>query len=274
MAAVLLPLAAPASAHRVEKHFAVEPHAVVTVQNPNGRIEVKSWKKPEVLIVGNHASDKVEVDTEQAGNFITVITHVLTATPQAADLQADYAITVPEETELQVRTDSGSIVVERVSGNMTFDTIAADVHLQEVGGYLVIKTVGGSVVCVRCSGRVEVNSISGDVKILEPQLNSARVQTSSGNIFFDGNFLLGGMYILKNYSGLIEVSFRNSDSFDLSATSMRGSVENEANLKPHAHERRETLPKFSKSVFGTFNEGHAKVELSSFSGTIKIRKLD
>ena len=269
-----LPLAVPASAHRVEKHFTVEGRPVVTVRNTLGRIEVKSWKKPEVVIVGSHASNKVEVDTEQAGNRIEVTTHVLTEKVSPAELQADFTITVPEESQLQVRTDSGNVVVERVFGDLTFDTVAADVHLQEVAGYLLIKTIGGAVVCVRCAGRIEVSSISGGVEILQPQLDNVRVQTSSGNIYFDGDFLPHGTYSLKNYSGLIDVRFSETDSFDLIATSLYGNVENQANVKPDAHGRQHLPSRFAKGLIGSLNQGNAKVELSSFSGTIKIRKRD
>ena len=34
-----------------------------------------------------------------------------------------------------------------------------------------------------------------------------RAQTSKGNILFNGEFLPNGMYVLKNYSGVIEVRF-------------------------------------------------------------------
>jgi len=273
-AALLLPLAAPASAHRLEKHFFVQGRPVITVRNAHGRIEVKSWKKPEVVVVGTHSSDKMEVDTEQAGDRIEVLTHVLTEKFMPAELQADYALTVPEDSELRVRTDSGEVVVEHVSGDMTFDTVSANVQLQEVAGYLVIKTIGGSVVCARCTGRIDVNSISGDVRLLQPQLSSVRVQTSSGNIFFEGSFLPQGIYILKNYSGLIEVRFADTDSFDLSASSLYGHVENQANVKPDTHGQRHAPSHFAKGLFGTVNEGHAKVELSSFNGTIKILKRE
>ncbi|HJY86533.1 MAG TPA: hypothetical protein VKE24_06805, partial [Candidatus Acidoferrales bacterium] len=117
-------------------------------------------------------------------------------------------------------------------------------------------------------------SISGNVRLVEPQLTSVRVQTSSGNIFFDGNFLSQGIYILKNYSGLIEVRFADTDSFDLSANSLYGHVENQAKVKPDTHGLHRPPARFAKGLFGTVNEGHAKVELSSFNGTIKILKRD
>lgn len=272
LAGMLLLLAISASAHRMEKRFAVQGKPVITIHNPSGRIEVKSWNKPEVMVIGNHASDRVEVDTEQAGNRIEVDTHVVGDNLKPADLKADYQITVPEESELQVRTDSGNVFVESVYGDMNFDTMDADLQLSDVQGYLVIKTFGGSVICSRCFGSIDANSISGDVQLFQPQMDNVRVQTSSGNILFDGDFLRRGIYILKNYSGTIEVRFSDTDSFDLSATSLHGNVINQANLKPDVHGRRQPTPRFGKGLFGTVNEGHAKVELSSFSGTIKILK--
>ncbi len=273
-AATLLFVAAPAaSAHRMEKHFTVGERPVIMVRNSHGRVEIQSWKKPEVVVIGNHNSNKVEVDTEQAGNRIEVTTHVLDENVNPADVQADYQITVPEESELHVRTDLGEITVERVFGDMTFDTVAADVQLQEVAGYMVVKTIGGSVLCARCAGRIDVRSISGNVRFLQPQMDNVRVETTSGNIYYDGDFHRGGIYSLKTGNGLLEVRFADTDSFDLTAATVNGRIENQAKIKPHTHERR-SPSRFGTSLVGTFNDGHARVELSSFSGTIRILKRD
>lgn len=261
-------LAQPAAAHRIEKRFSVEMRPVVVVRNFHGRINVKSWTKAEVVVVADHKSEKAEVDAEQAGNRIDVITHLVEdVSPQ--ELEANYEITVPEETELQVKTDSGWVVIERVAGDLRIDTVAANVDLKEVAGYLVIRTVGGSLLCFRCAGRIDFNSISGNAKFDQPVSSNVRAITSgSGSIFFDGNFLRGGQYVLKTYNGPIEVRFSDSDSFDLNATT-RGQVDNQVTLKPRAHSRGLQSP-HAKSVFGTLNDGTARVELTSFNGTIRI----
>lgn len=271
---VFLLLVQPALAHHIEKRFSVDVRPVVIVRNPSGRIEFKSSKNLEVAVVGDHDSDKVEVDAWKMGNRVEVVTRVLSRDVKPADLQASYTITVPEETEVQVHAESGSVIVGRVLGDLRFDTVTADVQLQDVAGRLVVRTVGGSVVCLRCGGRIEVNSISGSAKFLESQFESMFVQTSAGDIHFEGSFLPQGVYTFKNYRGLIDVRFSGSDSFDLSANSMHGTVENQANLKPHTHGRSKTSPTSAQSLTGTFNEGHARVVLSSFSGTIRIRKRD
>jgi DUF4097 and DUF4098 domain-containing protein YvlB len=274
LTALLLSSAANAQSHRTEKHFPVDGSPVVTVQNPSGHIQVKAWDKNEVMIVAQSAGGNVEVDTEQVGNRIEVATRSTADRPSPNDIKTDYEISVPAASELQIRTDSGGVTVESVHGDMSFDTVAADLALQDVAGYLVIKSIGGSLVCTRCAGRLDATSISGSFQLVQPAMDNVRVQTSSGNILFDGNFLNRGIYILKNYSGTIEVRFSNQDSFDVSATSLYGNVINQAPVVPDRHNMPAPRSTMAKSLFGSMNDGHAKVDLSSFSGTIKILKRE
>jgi DUF4097 and DUF4098 domain-containing protein YvlB len=266
--------ASPAQADRIEKHFAVQSKPKITVRNSKGRIQVKAWTKPEVLVAWTSASGRTVVETELAGNRVEVATQFNGDGTSADDSKTDFEITVPVESELSVRTDSGNVTVDSVHGDMTFDTVGANLQLSDVNGYMVVKTIDGSLVCNRCSGKLEANSISGNVQMIQPTLDSVRVQTSSGNIFFDGSFLSRGIYIMKNFSGTIEVHFSSSDSFDVNASSLKGDVINQASFKPDSHGSPHTASKWGHSLFGTMNDGHAKVELSSFSGTIKILKRD
>jgi DUF4097 and DUF4098 domain-containing protein YvlB len=274
LALMLLASSADAQTRRMEKHFSVEGKPVITVQNPSGHIQVKAWDKREVMIVAEPATSSVEVDTEQAGNRIEAVTRITGTHPAPDDVKTDYEISVPVESELQIRTDSGGVTVENVHGDMAFDTVAADLSLQDVVGYLVIKSIGGSLLCTRCAGRLEATSISGNFQLLQPVMDNVRVQTSSGNILFDGDFQNRGIYILKNYSGTIEVRFSSKDSFDVNASSLYGKVVNQAPVVPDRHQMPAPHGNMAESLFGSMNEGHAKVELSSFSGTIKILKRE
>jgi DUF4097 and DUF4098 domain-containing protein YvlB len=274
LAALLLAAPAGAQMRRTEKHFTVGDKPVVILQNPSGRIQVKAWDKHEVMIVAQSASDKIELDTEQVANRIEVATQAVGKSAAPGDLNSDLTVTVPTETELQVHTDSGNVTIDSVHGNMSFDTVAADLFLQDVDGYVMIKSLGGSVVCTRCAGRLDANSISGNIQLIQPAMDNVQVQTSSGNILFDGSFLSRGVYVLKNYSGTIEVRFSKGDSFDVSARSLFGHVLNQAPVVPDQHSMRAPKYSMSESLFGSVNDGHAKVELSSFSGTIKILKRE
>ncbi len=270
---LLICSAVSAGPKRQEQHFKVDAHPVITIHNPNGVITVKAWTKAEVMVISTPATDKVDVDAEQMGNRVDISTHGTSQDVSADDMRADYQINVPEDAELQIHNDSGEVTVSNVLGDMNVETIGAGVDLQDTAGYLTIKTVGGSFQCIRCAGQVEVSSISGSFKLVDLRSYNVHAQTSTGNILFDGQFLPNGTYRLKNYSGAIEVRFSPGDSFDLSAMSLRGAVNNQAALTPKAHPQH-FYSKFGNSLFGTFNAGRAKVELSSFDGTINILKRD
>src|SRR5579864_6777387 len=267
-------LAAP---QRFERHFAVNGRPVVVIQNvANGRIEVKSWKNPEVVVAATQASDKIHIDSEQAGERVDVTATILDSSAPANELEANFQLTVPEETELQLRTQTGLVYVEQVMGDMTLQSVAGDIHLKEVSGYIVVRTTGGSLVCTQCAGKLDFNSVSGNAQVLQPGLTNVTLFTMSGNILFDGDFIRTGIYTMKSGKGTVEVHFSGDDSFDLKAQTATGTVDNqaEAYLKPDSHGVRHMASKFTKGLFGTVGSGLAKVELSSYSGTIRILKRD
>ena len=152
-------------------------------------------------------------------------------------MQADFELTVPEETELQLKTQTGLILVEQVMGDMTLESVAGDVHLKEVSGYIIVTTKSGSLVCTQCAGKLNFNSISGSAQLLQPQLSNVNLFTTSGNILFDGDFVRTGLYTMKSGKGLVEVRFSTNDSFDLNAQTSTGTVDNQAAdfLKPDSH---------------------------------------
>jgi DUF4097 and DUF4098 domain-containing protein YvlB len=279
-AAAFLCTGLPATAaadQRLERHFTVNARPVVVIHNvANGRIEVKSWKNSEVVVLASQTSDKIGFDIEQAGDRIDVTATILNAAAQPREMEASLQLTVPEETELQLKTETGLIYVEQVMGDMTLESVAGDVHLKEVSGYIIVRTTEGSLVCTQCAGKLDFKSISGGAQILQPALTNVSLFTTSGNILFDGDFVRTGLYTMKSGKGLVEVRFSGNDSFDLKAQTSTGTVDNRAAafLKPDSHGVKHIAGKFTHGLFGTVGQGLAKVELSSYSGTIRILKRD
>jgi DUF4097 and DUF4098 domain-containing protein YvlB len=278
-AGALLFSATPAQAaqQHVEKHFAVKSRPVVVIHNvANGRIEVKSSRNPQVDIVATQNSSKVGLEIEQVGDRIDVTSNILDASAQPQDLETNLQLTVPEETELQLTTETGLIYVEQVMGDMSLESVAGDVHLKEVSGYIIVKTTAGSLVCTQCAGKLDFNSVSGSAQLIQPALTNVSLRTTTGNILFDGDFIRTGLYSMKSGKGLVEVRFSSNDSFDLKAQTTMGTVDNQATafLKPDAHGVKHIASKFTHGLFGSVGQGLAKVELSSYSGTIRILKRD
>jgi len=261
-----------------ERHFTVQGHPVVVLQNVvNGRIEVKSWKNSEVVVNSTAAQDKVDIDMEQVGDRIDIAAMATSdaSAGQPPEVEANFQLTVPEHTELQLRTQTGLIYVEQVTGDMKLESIAGDIHLKEVSGYIIVKTTGGSFVCTLCSGKLEFTSVSGSAQLLQPSFTNVNLMTTSGNILYDGDFQRTGIYTMKSGKGLVEVRFSGNDSFDLQARTYSGTVDNQASqfMQPEQHTSRHGN-KFTRYLNRTVGLGFAKVEISTYSGTIRILKRD
>lgn len=270
-------LAGPAEEQ--EKHFAVTGKPVVTLNNiVNGRIEVKSWKNAEVVVTSTSVPGKVSIEAEQVGDRIDInaTSQKESGSAQPHEVEANFQLVVPEETELQLRTQTGLILVEQVSGDMKLQSVAGDVHLKEVSGYVIVKTASGSLVCTGCTGKLDFNSISGSAQILQSSPTSLNLMTTTGNILYDGEFRRMGLYTMNSGRGLVEVRFSRGDSFDLKASTYRGTVDNQASevLQPDTHTKHHSVSSMAKSLWVTMGQGSARVEVSSYSGTIRIVKRD
>src|SRR5579885_1200423 len=164
-AGLLFSPGAGAATQHLEKHYAVKGRPVVAIQNVgNGRIEVKSWKNQEIVVNATQTSDKVSVESAQVGDRIDVTSSLTDPSAQGPDAEADLQLTVPEETELQLKTQTGLIYVEQVTGDMKLESYAGDVHLKEVSGYIIVRTTGGSLVCTNAPGSSILSPLAATLK--------------------------------------------------------------------------------------------------------------
>lgn len=258
---------------RVEKAFDTTLYPRIVLSNLRGRVVVRGWEKPQVRLATTTQSPKVEVDVVRlpptgAADRLQLTTHVLD--PALTDPQdsADYTLDVPFGSLVEIRNRQGRVEVSSLHGDTWVETTAASILAEEIAGHLTAKSLGGEIRVTKASGRVEVASITGSIHITSPATSHLRANTNSGAIRYHGNFLAGGQYVLSTYSGNIEILCPMDSSFDLSAKTVKGKLENALALTPR---RRPSTPLTgAQSLLGTHNTGSASIEVSSFSGTIRI----
>src|SRR5260370_29371448 len=164
---------AQAAPQHFERHFAVKGRPVIVLQNvANGRIEVKSSKNAEVIVSATQASNKIGIEAEQADERVDIIATVLDNSAPANELEANFQLTVPEEAELQLRTQTGLVYVEQVMGDMTLQSVAGDIHLKEVSGYIAVRTTGGSLFSIQRAGNLDFNPLTRHSQVLRPLMTN------------------------------------------------------------------------------------------------------
>src|SRR5574338_89103 len=215
----------------------------------------------------------------------------------------DFRITAPPQTRIRVKSISGDIQVAKWKGDLALETISGDLKVESGGRISLAKTMSGDVnisgvtaedplVVQSMNGTVtiqgvkarflDVNSVSGDLVLKNVSCERAELQTLSGNIEYAGALQRNGRYELKAHSGDIRLAVSGDTGFDVDANSFSGDIRSDLPIKNEAADEqggervyaggvRVNLPR--RAVFrGTYKDGSATVELTTFSGDIVIIK--
>jgi DUF4097 and DUF4098 domain-containing protein YvlB len=271
---------APAGPSRPEQsrkdfHFAVGPHAGISVTNPYGSISVKPSSSSMVMVNAVLHSDKVEVDNNQSGNRVDIQSHLLAGADQETG-QVDYEILVPADASVTLHSSMGSLHAEKLHGDVSLEGAGADVDVRDISdAHVHVKTMNGSVNLDNIkNGHVEVDSLSGAVTL--HSVNGALVQvvSTSGRINYVGDFGNSGEYRLTSHSGDIDATIPEWTSADVSARSVRGQVQDDIPLQPKTHTWYSMDMEKGRAFAGTMGRVamSSTVVLRTFSGKIHLRK--
>jgi DUF4097 and DUF4098 domain-containing protein YvlB len=267
---VLVVAAFAADEVRKEYRFKVHHRASVSIVNQYGPISVKPGAASQVIVTVILHSDKVEVEQDQAGNRISVSSHLLPGA-DADSGGVDYEVLVPADSNVSLRSTTGPLHAERLTGDVIVEGNTANVDMRDLSeGHVHIRTLNGPVTLTNINdGHVEITSVSGDVALKSVNGSLVHVNSASGRILYDGDFGGGGEYSLMTHSGDIDATAPSYASIDVVASSEQGKVENDFRLHP-SHSS--FAAKAGSAFAGTMGEAASSVKLLSFSGKIHLKK--
>jgi hypothetical protein len=259
---------------RLEKTFDTTREPRISLNNLKGIVLVRGWDKAQVHVVYTVDSPRVEVDSEILPNTgpaekVHFDTHLLDSTLPSNEQGADYTLDVPVGASLEIRNPQGRIRVEGMQADATVQSVGGNISIRDYSGHLSVHSVAGDIEVIRPSGNVDAYSVTGNLHFISPATTRLHASTTSGSILYEGDFTGRGDYTLSAYSGDVEIVCPPSASYELRAKTLKGKV---INTMPMTHRRESASPLgASNSLLGTHNTGKANVELTSFSGNIRIR---
>ncbi|HTC92128.1 MAG TPA: DUF4097 family beta strand repeat-containing protein [Terriglobales bacterium] len=261
-----------------EFKYTARPGSNVTVSNAFGGVDVRTATGRQVTITAIIHSDKVEVNSAQLGNRIRAATNFLQQV-DSKEGQVDYIVMVPPDCNVVVQNGSGILRLSGVRNDVSLKADEGQVELSDINNsHIHVQTLDAPVTLTNVrSQHVEVLSNGGKVQLTKVTGPEVTVKTDSGDITYDGDFSGGGDYSLINHTGNINVNLPATASVDLNARSMQGSVQNDFPFQPQTSAS--ALPRGVNSNTyvtgtsqGTSGTNFSSVELSSFSGTIRVKK--
>ena len=202
----------------------------------------------------------------------------------------DVTIAAPEGTHLILKSVSGNLKATGITGDVAMETVSGDVQVSgggrvataksisgnvqvsdtKVDGSLDASSVSGDVRLQRVSARrISIGSVSGNVRLEDVQSDRVDAHTTSGNASFDGALAKNGRYELKSFSGEVRIALSGNTGFELEASSFSGDVHSDLPITTHgsSDDRRRR-----RSLSGTYGDGSAVLNVSTFSGSVVISK--
>jgi hypothetical protein len=155
----------------------------------------------------------------------------------------------------------GKVVVEVTEqGKVDFEiTVPASTNVN-------LLAYRGPIMVSNLAGTVHARVTEGDIKITG--LRSAKVEAhcTQGNVVFSGEVLPSGSYILKSFSGRVEVDLPADADFKLSASSFSGGIGGLDAFPMKFDKRSPHLVKASRGA------GGASINLWTQEGSIHLRR--
>lgn len=205
------------------------------------------------------------------------------------NVSVSYNITAPAATQINVSTISGDVKITDIKGETSAASVSGDVRISGGARITSAKSVSGSIdiadaqtdgsleagsvsgdVTLRkiAARRLDLSSVSGNVQVEDAQCERVTAHSTSGNIGYAGPLTKGGRYELKSFSGDVRVTVAGNTGFEIEASSFSGEVRPEMDITVRntgdtARRRRTTLS-------GTYGDGSALLQITTFSGRIAI----
>ncbi|HUF14089.1 MAG TPA: DUF4097 family beta strand repeat-containing protein [Longimicrobiales bacterium] len=282
--ALLLVPAGAQTQQTVERSRAAAADGVVEVENVAGSIRVEGWDRNEVAMTARLGRGIEGVEFEGDGSS----TRIRVAYPRRNNSDgADLVVRVPAGSRIKVQGVSATVVVQdlrgpvdaqSVSGDVTVSGSTRTVQAASVSGDVRVnagtndvraQSVSGDVHVQGATGFIEAETTSGNVGVQGREVSSLSLHSVSGRVSYRGSLHATASVNIESFSGTVDFAVPSGTAGNFEASTFSGSIDNEFNdVRP----RTERRGPGSELEFSTGDRG-AQIELSSFSGTIRIRGL-
>lgn len=256
------------------------------VHNPNiNGVQVDLYVKREFsLWSGSRSLDNYRIIIQQNGNEVIASVEDKRSGRRSRiehDVQFSFVVQVPKRGSMNLRTIKGEIEMDGVDGQhfiqnhdgnlyvknsegeIRVSSTSGDIDLFELKGNVFAKNVSGSIFSRSNAGEIRLSTVSGHVETSD--LTGVLVAaTVSGDISAQMQEVSRGIY-LESVSGDIDLVLPKYRGYSIKASALRYDFEGLSSSES---------VKRTQSQFSTIEvrEGGIPVNLSSVSGTIRIRE--
>jgi hypothetical protein len=211
----------------------------------------------------------------------------------------DGHIYVADVAEVHAETVGGDVDLEGVKRSVEANTIGGAISLKNSSGSVKLRSIGGGIEAHGVGSAVasdvfEASTVGGDITLERISYLELKTSTIDGDLHLSGPLARGGRYDFKSISGDLALVLPADSSFRLDAKLSRGAdlvtdfslnLSDETTGSPRrsgSSRRKDETPDPGdlvrgsgfgmRHVNGVYGTGDASITVSSFSGSIYLRK--
>jgi DUF4097 and DUF4098 domain-containing protein YvlB len=168
--------------------------------------------------------------------------------------------------DTEVKTTSGELVIHDLEGSLEAESVSGDMVLKKIVGNVDLKTTSGEIEVRKLVGSFEAESVSGDIDVKSfSRAEDMEIETVSGDISLEGFLVPNGSYAFDSHSGDVRLEIPGNSNFDLQTRTSSGDIDCDFELEGFVISDR-------KSLQGIAGKGGSSLNMSTFSGDIRINK--
>lgn len=280
-----------------EKSIRVDAKVNISLCVAEGRLKVTGWERSEIrAFVGGSGDVGFKVLQKNKQNNAVWVMVVNSGAPgggrnreeclsgEEIELDVPRGATVnvkgrSSETTIEmvrkadVRNVGGDISLNNIEQGINAATYEGDVTVENSGGAIALETANGNIVALDVApseiGDIfKAKTISGAITLQNIEHRQTEISSNSGSIKFTGEFQTGGQYNFGTQNGTIQLAIPEKSSCKISASYGYGKFSSDIKLNII------TINNSSKaqSIAASLGNGDANVNLTTYSGAIRIKK--
>ena len=266
----------------VDERWNVDANVAVSIENIAGEIVIEGWDKDEAHLTGmlGDSVRELDVDANASSLHISVQNHnqrnidatkLRLMVPNRADVDAegvsaDISVSGLDNEKLSASSVSGDIEVDATSEWVSIESVSGDVEFDGKTTRISAESVSGDIDLSGISGEIAATTVSGDMELQAGPVESAKLETVSGDIVAAGAISDNGRLTAESMSGDVILLLPSSQSGMFKAQSFSGRISTDFGSVEHAKHGPGSHLKFASG------KGGAEVRVESFSGNIKLQQ--
>ena len=265
---------------KISRRIAIDPDASIRIGNLASNTRLIGWDKDSIAVTGTIPAGtsfffggqgrlaKMGVERDDKTTS-TGLGEIEVRVPQGARVWVKSLEGWIDVSGFQGEADlvavGGSITVNGAMRLLTAETLEGSIDANGASQMVRLKTGGGKVSVSKVTGDLSVSTVGGGVFLLEVEPTTARVETVSGDVVYDGRLNRRATLNVQTHSGNVELRLPRDTGAEFDLHSIDGFVMVGLNPKGPINKPIRGQPQF----FGNAGGG-AFVVVRSFKGDIRL----